>query len=61
MAMGIRQLDEEAIFDLARRIDTARARADYLDQVCGQDEDLRARLEALLEVHEETCGGISHR
>jgi serine/threonine protein kinase/WD40 repeat protein/Tfp pilus assembly protein PilF len=51
--MAVEQLDEEVIFDLARRIDVVQARMDYLDQVCGQDAALRARVEALLQVHEQ--------
>jgi serine/threonine protein kinase/WD40 repeat protein/Tfp pilus assembly protein PilF len=50
--MAVQQLDEDVIFDLARRIDVVQARMDYLDQVCGQDAALRARVEALLQVHE---------
>ena len=51
--MAVQQLDEDVIFDLARRIDVVQARMDYLDQVCGQDAALRARVEALLQVHEQ--------
>jgi eukaryotic-like serine/threonine-protein kinase len=41
-------LDEEAIFQLARQIDRPDTRQLYLDQACGADADLRARLDTLL-------------
>src|SRR5262245_10553007 len=46
-------LDEEAIFQIARHIERPEARRLYLDQTCGADTTLRARLEALLRVHVE--------
>ena len=46
-------LDEEAIFQLARQIDRPDARRLYLDQACGPDTDLRARLNALIRAHDE--------
>ena len=33
--MSVPDLDEEAIFNVARKIDSPEARADYLRQVCG--------------------------
>ena len=48
-----RQLDEEAIFHVAREIPTADARRQYLDQICAGDQALRGRVEALLAVHEK--------
>src|SRR5262249_13622545 len=51
MAAGI--LAEEEIFHVARKIDSPEARADYLNQVCGQDDALRGRIAALLQVHEQ--------
>src|SRR4051794_13259291 len=50
------QLDEEAIFQVARKIESPEARAAYLDQVCGGDRGLRDRLEALLHVYEQEHG-----
>jgi eukaryotic-like serine/threonine-protein kinase len=44
------QLDEATIFDAARQIDSAQAQRAYLEQVCGADIALRARLHALLEI-----------
>src|SRR5688572_20408736 len=44
---------EEAIFSAARQIADHNARAAYLAQTCAGDEALRARVEALLKVHDE--------
>src|SRR5436305_1233200 len=41
-------LDEEAVFHLARQIASPEAREDYLQQACGADAALRARVRALL-------------
>ena len=55
--MTSRQLDEEAIFHIARQYRrTTRPRADYLEQVCGDNTALLARVQALLEVHEKEAG-----
>jgi len=40
------EMDEEAIFHLARRIGEPEARRLYLDQACGAAAPLRARVEA---------------
>ena len=48
--MASRQLDEEAIFHIARDLADAAKRATYLDQVCAGDRALRDRVEGLLEV-----------
>jgi hypothetical protein len=50
--MSNRQLDEEAIFHIARDLADTEKRATYLDQVCAGDQALRERVEALLETHE---------
>ena len=50
--MTNRQLDEERIFHLARKQPDIDARTEYLDQVCAGDQNLRERVEALLEVHD---------
>ncbi len=47
-----RRLDEEAIFHVARQIDSPLGRSAYLDQICAGDQSLRHRVEALLAVHE---------
>jgi serine/threonine protein kinase len=51
--MASQSLDEEAIFNLARQIASPEARAAYLQQACGENEALRARVQALLAVHEQ--------
>lgn len=51
--MSIHHLDEETIFNVARRIEPASVREDYLEQICGDNPGLRARVEALLAVHDE--------
>jgi WD40 repeat protein len=44
---------EREIFDAARRIEDAAARAAYLGEACGAETPLRQRVEALLQVHDE--------
>ncbi len=51
--MASRQLDEEAIFHIARQLEDAQSRSAYLDQICAGDQALRERVEALLQVHEQ--------
>jgi WD40 repeat protein/serine/threonine protein kinase len=51
--MPVQKLDEEAIFHAARHMEAPDARARYLQEVCGQDKALQARVEALLNVHDE--------
>lgn len=51
--MVTHQLDEEAVFHLARQIDAPDLRAAYLSQVCQGNTVLLARVESLLAVHEE--------
>src|SRR5262245_55391284 len=46
-------LDEEAIFQVARQIDRPEPRRLYLDQACGPNAALRARVEALLRAFDE--------
>jgi WD40 repeat protein/serine/threonine protein kinase len=50
--MATRIAAEAAIFNAARRLPGAEARRLYLEQACGTDTRLRARVEALLKVHE---------
>jgi WD40 repeat protein/serine/threonine protein kinase len=45
-------IDEAAIFNVARQKQEPEARRLYLDRACGADQHLRARIEALLRVHE---------
>jgi serine/threonine protein kinase/WD40 repeat protein len=51
--MASTQLDEKAIFNVARKIDLPEARAEYLSQVCGADSDLLQRVETLLRAYQE--------
>ncbi len=45
-------LDEECIFNVARKIESPEARSSYLDQVCDGNATLRARVQTLLQAHE---------
>ena len=45
-------LDDKSIFNIARHIDVPDARLEYLDQVCGQDQEAVGRIIALLEMHD---------
>jgi serine/threonine protein kinase len=47
------KLDEDSIFNIARMIASSEARRVYLDQACGAHEDLRARVELLLQTYDE--------
>jgi serine/threonine protein kinase/Flp pilus assembly protein TadD len=51
--MTSEQLDEKAIFNVARSIPSGEARAEYLRQACGRDATLLNRIEALLRGYEE--------
>jgi len=51
MTMSSRPLDEEAILHVVRMIPEHDARSAYLDQICGDDQALRERVERLLDVH----------
>src|SRR5438309_1146754 len=57
--MNASQLDEEAVFQAARRIAGPEARAAYLGQVCGDDAALRGRVERLLKVCEQEAGFLA--
>ncbi len=49
-------LDDEAVFNIARKIESAELRAEYVQQVCGNDPQLLARVERLLRIHEQERG-----
>jgi WD40 repeat protein/serine/threonine protein kinase len=51
--MTSEKLDEKAIFNVARQIDSPDARAEYLHQACGTDSGLRERVQELLRAYEE--------
>ena len=48
--------DEKAIFKVACRIERGEARVDYLNQVCGDDQELLNRVATLLRMDEEDPG-----
>src|SRR5437870_1633932 len=47
------ELDEAAIFNVARQINAHEVRLLYLEQACAGDRELHRRLEALLRVHDQ--------
>src|SRR4051794_8310513 len=51
--MVVPKLDEPAIFNVARQMPEPESRRLYLQQSCGADAALQARIEALLRVHDE--------
>jgi len=53
--MVAKQLDEQAIFEFARKIGSAEARQAYLQQVCGEDPELEQRIATLLRAYEESA------
>jgi len=48
--------DEESVFNAARRLPTPESREAYVAEACGDDRELRARVEALLVAHEDAPG-----
>ena len=50
--MASRQVDEEAVFHIAREL-SGHPREAYLIQVCAGDQALRERVESLLTIHDE--------
>ena len=53
--MAARSLDEQAIFEAARKTRPGEAREAYLQQVCGDDAALGQRVRALLKAYEESA------
>jgi serine/threonine protein kinase/WD40 repeat protein len=51
--MAIKEISEESIFNLARKLDSGAIREVYLCQACGDNAELRTRVQALLDVHEQ--------
>ena len=49
--MGTKQLDEEAIFHAARRLENADERTLFIKQACGGDVALAQRVHSLLEMY----------
>ena len=48
-------LDDQAIFEVARKIDSHEARQAYLLQICGEDLAMAQRIETLLHAHDESA------
>jgi len=53
--MDANRLDEQAIFEVARKIDSREAREAYLQQVCGSSAITGQRVRALLKAYEESA------
>src|SRR5262245_28700741 len=53
--MAAMHLDEQAIFEVARKIDSRAARETYLQQICGDDAVIAQRVRALLKAYEESA------
>jgi serine/threonine protein kinase len=51
--LAVSKPDEQAIFHAARRMGSPQAREAYLESVCRGEQRLRARIEALLRIHDE--------
>ncbi|MCP4099517.1 MAG: hypothetical protein GY748_25125, partial [Planctomycetaceae bacterium] len=51
--MTNRQIDEEAIFHIARDLTDTAKRSKYLQQACGADQGLHERVLGLLSAHEK--------
>ncbi len=49
------QLDEKAIFDVARKIESPEVRLQYLKQICGNNDRLLERVVALARIHDQTA------
>ncbi|MGI8980174.1 MAG: protein kinase domain-containing protein [Pirellulaceae bacterium] len=53
--MAVKTLDDQAIFEVARKIGSPEARQAYLTQICGADLATAGRIEALLQAHDESA------
>ncbi len=51
--MSIMQVNEKSVFNIARRIESREARAEYLQQICGDNPQALGRVVELLQVHEQ--------
>ena len=51
--MNSKPADEKAIFNVARKMESAEAVAEYLDMACGDDQQARQRIVELLRLHEQ--------
>src|SRR5262245_8145157 len=53
--MTAEPVDEQAIFEAARKIDSGEAREAYLQKACGDDAAAGERIRALLKAYEESA------
>jgi len=53
--MNVNKLDDQAIFEVARKISSGEARQAYLAQVCGDDPAMAQRIKALLQAYDENA------
>ena len=51
--MNVQQIDEKAVFNIARRIGDTAARDEYLAQACGDDQPAIQRIQELLRIHDQ--------
>lgn len=58
--MSKQRLDEETIFEFARKISSPDLRAEYVDQACGTDNKLKDRVAHLLSVYDEEQSFLEH-
>lgn len=54
--MSAKPVDEKAVFNIARQIQSPDARTDYVRQACGNDHQAMSRVIALLVQHDNTLG-----
>ncbi len=53
--MDVKKLDDQAIFEVARKISSREARQAYLAQICGEDMATAERIKALLLAHDDSA------
>ncbi len=53
--MAVKTLDDQAIFEVARKISSPQARQAYLAQICGADLATIERIQALLRAHDDSA------
>jgi len=58
--MAVKTLDDQAIFEVARKISSPQARQAYLAQICGADLATVERIEALLRAHDDSASFLEY-
>jgi eukaryotic-like serine/threonine-protein kinase len=53
--MAGKNLQDQAIFEVARQIDSCEARGAYLQHMCGEDPPMKQRIAALLQAYDENA------